>query len=90
MTSVDAYWRLYLIKYRREDLLPRTVYFDSDGFDIESIPPGSLVLVGPDDAAVETSIDAGWLRRLVRIPEPADDPFFSILVRTQTGATADK
>lgn len=82
ITSIDAYWRLYLIKYHREDLLPKTVYFDSDRFDVESIPTGSLVLVGPDDRALGPSIAAGALRVMATIPEPADSPFFSLLART--------
>ena len=89
ITYIDAYWRLYLIAFGRQDLLQRTVYFDSDGFDVQSIQPGSLLLIGPDDAALASSIDAGLLRTLARIPEPADPPFFSILVRTQPTATRD-
>jgi hypothetical protein len=90
ISYVDAYWRLYLIKYGRQDLLRHTIYFDSDGFDVESIPSGSLLLVGPDDVALAPSIDAGRLRTLTIIPELADPPFFSILVRTHTNATADR
>ena len=59
----------------------RTVAFDSEGFDVQSIQPGSLLLVGRDDTALARWIDAGLLRRLATIPEPADPPFFSILVR---------
>jgi hypothetical protein len=80
---IEAYWRLYLIKYGRRDLLQRTVYFDSDGFDVQSIPTGSLLLVGPDDTALAPSIRADLLRTLAVIPELADPPFFSILVRTE-------
>lgn len=90
ISYLDAYWRLYLIKYGRQDLLQHTVYFDSEGFDVQSIPSGSLLLVGRDDTALVPSIDAGRLRTLAVIPEPADPPFFSILVRTQSSAGADK
>jgi 4-amino-4-deoxy-L-arabinose transferase-like glycosyltransferase len=86
VSNLEAYWRLYLIKYGRLDLLQRTVPFDSAGFDVESIPPGSLLLVGRDDTALTASVDAGLLRLLAAIPEPADPPFFSILVRTSVGA----
>jgi len=86
VSNIDAYWRLYLSKYGREDLLARGVPFDSEGFDVASIQPGSLLLVGRDDTALAKSIEAGMLRRLAAIPEPADPPFFSILVRTPTGA----
>jgi 4-amino-4-deoxy-L-arabinose transferase-like glycosyltransferase len=86
LSYVQPYWRLYLIKYGREDLLQRTVYFDSDGFDVQSIPSGSLLLVGPDETPLASSIHADLLRTLAVIPEPADPPFFSILVRTQKSA----
>lgn len=88
ISNLDAYWRLYLSKYGRVDLLRRTVLFDSEGFDVRSIQPGSLLLVGRDDTALTSSIDAGLLRRLATIPEPADLPFFSILVRTPLGTAA--
>ena len=35
----------------RRDLLAKTVYFDPDRIDVESIPIDSLLLVGPDDKA---------------------------------------
>ena len=90
VSSVDAYWRLYLIKYGRQDLLLHTVYLDSEGYDVESIPPGSLLLVGRDDRALAPAIEAGRLRTLTTVPEPGDPPFFSILVRAAAGATADR
>jgi hypothetical protein len=86
VSNLDAYWRLYLNKYGRQDLLMRTVAFDSEGFDVQSIQPGSLLLVGRDDTALARWIDAGLLRRLATIPEPADPPFFSILVRVPPAA----
>jgi hypothetical protein len=83
VSYIDAYWRLYLMKYGRQDLLARTVYFDAERDDVETIPAGSLFLAGRDDTSLlAPSIDAGLLRRIATIPEPADPPFFSILVRT--------
>ena len=82
VSNLEAYWRFYVRRYGREDLLKRAVSFDSEGFDVASIQPGSLLLVGRDDTALTPSLDAGILRRLATIPEPADPPFFSILVRT--------
>jgi 4-amino-4-deoxy-L-arabinose transferase-like glycosyltransferase len=90
VSNLDAYWHLYLRKYGRLDLLQRTTLFDSEGFDVRSITPGSLLLVGRDDTALTPSIDAGLLRVVATIPEPADPPFFSILVRTpMTVSTAE-
>jgi 4-amino-4-deoxy-L-arabinose transferase-like glycosyltransferase len=85
VSNIDAYWRLYVSKSGRTDLLPRVVTFDSEALDVASIQPGSLLLVGRDDIALAPSIAAGMLRRLATIPEPADPPFFSILVRTPIG-----
>jgi hypothetical protein len=79
-----------LRQYGRLDLLQRTALFDSEGFDVRSIKPGSLLLVGRDDTALAPSIDAGLLSVIATIPEPADQPFFSILVRTpMTVSTAE-
>jgi hypothetical protein len=90
VSNLDAYWHLYLRKYGRLDLLQRTALFDSEGFDVRAIKPGSLLLVGRDDTALAPSIDAGLLRVVATIPEPADQPFFSILVRTSmTVSTAE-
>jgi hypothetical protein len=90
VSNLDAYWRLYLRQYSRLDLLQRTALFDSEGLDVRSIKPGSLLLVGRDDTALAPSIDAGLLRVVATIPEPADQPFFSILVRTpMTVSTAE-
>ena len=83
LSYIDVYWRLYLIKQGRQDLLARTVYFDAERDVIETIPAGSLFLAGRDDASLlAPSIEAGLMRRIATIPEPADPPFFSILVRT--------
>ncbi len=87
---IDAYWRLYLIKHRREDLLARTRYFGEDGLDA-AIPAESLVLSGIDDRSVDRLVASGRLRRLASIPEPGNAPFFSILEstpRADTGASA--
>jgi len=88
VSNLDAYWRWYASQYGREDLVRRSVPFDSETFDVPSMRPGSLLLVGRDDTALAPSIAAGILRRLATIPEPADDPFFSILVRTTVGTPA--
>jgi hypothetical protein len=85
-TSLEAYWRLYAIEYGREDLLPHTIPFDSERFDAAGISPGSLLLVGRDDTALTPAVDTGILRRVATIPEPADPPFFSILMRTSRQA----
>ncbi len=44
---VDLYWRFYLTKYRREELLKQTVYFDPRAFDLPALPDRSLVFGRP-------------------------------------------
>jgi 4-amino-4-deoxy-L-arabinose transferase-like glycosyltransferase len=87
ISYIDAYWRLYLIERRHEELLRRTVYFDSEGFDAAAIPRGALLLTGIDDTSLNRFIDAGQLRRLAAIPEPGSPPFFFILERAATTDT---
>ena len=86
VSNLQAYWRLYARIYGRQDLLPHAVDFDSDAIDVATIEPGSLLLVGRDDVALAPAIETGMLRRLESIAEPADPPFFSILIRTAVAA----
>ncbi|HJZ74774.1 MAG TPA: glycosyltransferase family 39 protein [Vicinamibacterales bacterium] len=79
VTYIDAYWRLYLIKHKREELLRRTIYFDSDGFDVSAVPPGALLLTGIDDTSLNPAIETGRLRRVTAIAEPGNPPSFFIL-----------
>jgi hypothetical protein len=58
---VDLYWRLYVIKHGREDLLGQTVYFDSRGLDVRSVPPRSLVLASAGGSA-DGRVRSGELR----------------------------
>ena len=62
---VDLYWRFYLTKYRREELLKQTVYFDPRGFDLHAIPDRSLVLERHDASATATGF--GTLRTVRQI-----------------------
>lgn len=78
---LDAYWRLYLIKHGREDLLGRTTYVDADTLDVTAMPAGSVLLASTQDAALQKFVDAGDLRELALIPEPGDPPAFRILER---------
>jgi hypothetical protein len=41
---LDAYWRLYLVKHHRGDLLHYTAYFDAESLDLRTIPQRSLML----------------------------------------------
>lgn len=78
---LDGYWRFYLIKHGREDLLRRTKYFDADTLDVRAVPAGSLILASRQDASLEKLVEGGELKTLALIPEPGDPPAFAILRR---------
>ncbi len=81
ITYLDAYWRLYLAKHHREDLLARTVYFDADTVDLQKVPRGALLLASSSDKRLQASTNARELVRLMDVLEPGDPPQFSILRR---------
>jgi len=76
---MDAYWRFYLGKHGREDLLTRTSHFD--GLDPHSLPERSLVLANIGDRRIDTMRQQGSLRQLAVIPELDGNPFFILLER---------
>jgi 4-amino-4-deoxy-L-arabinose transferase-like glycosyltransferase len=78
---LSAYWKLYLIKHGREDLLARTRYFDADTLDVRDVPEGSLLLASREDKTLDALIENGGLKLLAAIPEPGDPPAFAILRR---------
>lgn len=76
---MDAYWRFYLIKHQREDLLSRTGEFRPEAVD--ELPPGSLILGNLGDRVVEGLLTAGRLRAVATVPELDRDPYFVLLER---------
>ncbi len=78
---LDGYWRFYLIKHHREDLLDRTRYLIADTVDVSSMPAGSVLLASRHDPSLQKLVDAGELRTVALIPEPGDPPAFEILRR---------
>jgi 4-amino-4-deoxy-L-arabinose transferase-like glycosyltransferase len=78
---LEAYWRFYLLKYGRPDVVHRSVYYDARTLDIGTVPPGSLVLTARDDKATQAFVAKGALRQVAAIPEPGDPPYFEILIR---------
>ena len=61
---VELYWRLYLIKHRREDLLQRTVYFDPRTLDVRIVPRRSLILMSAANGASSALVGSGIFRRV--------------------------
>jgi 4-amino-4-deoxy-L-arabinose transferase-like glycosyltransferase len=76
---MDAYWRFYLVKQGREDLLDRSARLEST--DVRTLPAHSLVLANIGDRTTEAYVSQGELRRIAVIPEMEGDPFFAILER---------
>jgi hypothetical protein len=79
---IDDYWRLYLLKHHREDLIARTHHIDrDDSLDIHAIPKGSLVLASRKDLMLHALVEQGELRRLMEALEPGDPTYLSVLQR---------
>jgi 4-amino-4-deoxy-L-arabinose transferase-like glycosyltransferase len=76
---MDAYWKFYLTKHRRTDLLARTIRFD--GGVVDDMPAGSLVLANVGNTPVDALVSAGKLKRVQTIAELDDTPFFVVLQR---------
>jgi 4-amino-4-deoxy-L-arabinose transferase-like glycosyltransferase len=49
LDDAPARWMFYLVKHHREDLLPRTRMFTAAGFDLASVPAGSLLVLYAND-----------------------------------------
>ena len=76
---MDAYWRFYLGKHGREDLLARSAPLDAT--EVRTLPPHSLVLANDGDLRIGALMKAGELRLVTAIPELDREPFFLILER---------
>lgn len=76
-----AYWRFAVLKHHREDLLPKTVYFDANHLDITTVPRNALILMNRDDAPLVALVRSGQLKELVAIPEPGDPPYYAVAER---------
>jgi 4-amino-4-deoxy-L-arabinose transferase-like glycosyltransferase len=76
---MDAYWRFYLGKHQREDLLDRSGPLGVA--DVRTLPAHSLVLANDGDLRMAALVKTGELRRVASIPELDRDPFFLILER---------
>ena len=75
---VNAHWQLYLLKHKRQDLLQRTVYFESKSLDVQAVPARSLLLMTNDDVSAEALVERGQIRRVETFPEPGNPPAFAL------------
>jgi len=76
---IDAYWKFYLTKHHRQELLPLTTPFD--GRDTSAIPPGSLVLANVGNRLVDVLVQRGDLSVRKAVDELDGVPFFLVLQR---------
>jgi 4-amino-4-deoxy-L-arabinose transferase-like glycosyltransferase len=78
---IDYYWKFFLLKSGREDLVSRAVYFSPSEFDPASVPAGALVLSNADSALQKRLADSGLYRVEASIKEPTGDASFLIFER---------
>jgi hypothetical protein len=89
----DLYWRFYLLKHDREDLLPRTINEESsqelDGDRIHKLPVGTIVVTGASretNTAIDQLVSARELRRDTLVRAADGVPTFWILERSRDSA----
>lgn len=76
---LPPYWRFYLSKEGREDLLTRTVFFTYPD-DVVPIAPGSIV-IGNGEAPHLKQMLAEGATRIADVPEIDREPFFTVVRR---------
>ena len=73
---VQFYWKLYLVKHGREDLLNRTVYFD-ERLDAGSVPSDSFILTNAGDRIERALIASNRFEETALVGEPDGTPTFA-------------
>lgn len=74
---IDAYWRFYLLKHNRMDLLERSRPIDGDA--LAQVPAGSLMVANVENADVAALVKSGALRQVAVIDELNGEPYFVVL-----------
>jgi len=69
LDDVAARWRFYLVKHRREDLLPRTSLFAATALDVRGVAPGSLLVLYANDPVVPSLVASGTCAVASRIAD---------------------
>ena len=84
----DLYWKFYLLKYDRQDLLSRTSNAEAaDGLDvgrIRQLPAGALVVAsasGDNSTTIDQLVSSGELKRDTLVSAADGTPIFWILER---------
>ncbi len=76
---MDAYWKFYLTKHGRQNLLARTRPFDPQA--VQAVPPRSLVLGNAGDTTIDKLVAGGDLKAVKTIDELNGESFFVVLQR---------
>ena len=76
---IQFYWKLYLLKHHREDLLAHTEYFDVETLDADAVPADAIILTNSDDVVERTLIASGRFAETRKIPEADDSTAFALL-----------
>lgn len=76
---IEPYWKFYLLKHDRVDLLARTRSLDVA--NVHAVPAGSLVFTNEGDVTTEALVSKGELTLVKTIPELNGTSFFRILQR---------
>lgn len=77
----EYYWRFYLLKHDRQELLQRTQYVSPDALDVYDMRASSMVVSAVEDRRVMALAASGELRKIAVITEPNDTPSFVVLQR---------
>jgi hypothetical protein len=92
----DLYWRFYLLKHDRQDLLPRTINAESseglDGGRIRKLPAGTVVVASASpetNRAIDQLVSAGELKRDTLVRAADGVPIFWILEKTSDSRRAE-
>lgn len=79
----DSYWRFYLIKLGRLDLLNEFRYFDSTDVDLRDLPEGSFVLLAAGVTADDAIAGRPELTAVTRTVEPDGTAAFLTLQKNR-------
>ena len=92
----DLYWRFYVLKHDREELLPRTINEESsqelDDDRIRKLPVGTMVVTGTSPEitiAIDRLVSAKQLRKDALVRAADGVPIFWILERIGDGAASE-
>ena len=74
---IDSYWRFYLLKHHRLDLMASTRTVDASA--LPGIEPNSLVIANTENPETAALVSGGALRQVATIDELDGKPFFAVL-----------